>query len=92
MLLDRLPDDSLLRTTAEQRAQPWPAEFELAAQLIEVASIAATDTVRLKAPVKVNRPGWVAGTRRRRAVPAEVPPEMEHAFSVLAASARGVGR
>ena len=90
MLLDRLPPDSLLRTTAEQRAQPWPQELELAAQLVEVASIAATDNMRLKQPVRINRPGWVAGRRRPQPpqLPPQVPPEMAHALSVLSATSR----
>lgn len=63
MLVKGLPRDALVRTPAEERGRdPWTAELELMAQLIEVTSVIAAEH-RLKKPHKVPRPKRVKARR-----------------------------
>jgi hypothetical protein len=58
VLLTALPPESAVQ--AELRGRPWYDEWtierELLAQLVELASVAATEKHRLKKPVEVPRP------------------------------------
>lgn len=56
MLIKGLPRDALVRTPESERGRdPWTAELELMAQLIEVVSITASGK-QLRKPIKVPRP------------------------------------
>lgn len=55
-LVKGLPRDALVRTPlAERGRDPWTAELELMAQLVEVVSVSAAE-MKLRAPIKVPRP------------------------------------
>lgn len=75
VLIKGLPRDALVRTPESERGRdPWTAELELMAQLVELTSVLASNH-RIKKPVKVPRPkndktakAAAAGTTRRVAV------------------------
>jgi len=55
-LVKGLPRDALVRTPESERGRdPWTAELELMAQLVEVVSIQAAE-MKLRKPIKVPRP------------------------------------
>lgn len=56
MLIKGLPRDALVRTPESERGiDPWTAELELLAQLIEVTSIGVAE-MKLQKPITVPRP------------------------------------
>ncbi|MBG0819025.1 hypothetical protein [Planomonospora sp. ID82291] len=77
--MERLPADALIHTTAEQRADPWPREYELLTQILEEVAVLAAEQRRPKMR-EVKRPEWVTGKTGGRA-------GMDRAFAMMAATA-----
>jgi hypothetical protein len=96
-LVKGLPRDALVRTPESERGRdPWTAELELMAQLVEITSIAAAE-MKLKKPIQVPRPHLeqaaqdTARQAGRQVAAVDAPNPFRGAMAVMAGAAGGGG-
>lgn len=69
------------RRKGEQRADPWPRDYELLSQILEELAVLAAERRRPK-PREVKRPKWVTGK--------SVKTGMDRAFGVMLSTANTI--